>query len=724
MLNRSQQLFACVGVYLVASLLWFALGDALVDRLGLYDSSSAGRRRFEEYAFVLVSAAMFGVIAWRRAVLDRRSDMTVRRHLEESEARLRSLVQNSSDIISVVDEQGEVIFQTDAVSRLLGWNTADEDAGWYRVHEEDMPNLRTALAQARTRPGAEASFVYRCLHADGSWRWLESTAVNRQEDPAIGGVVIHTRDVTASRLAEERLRAETEFTNQIIDSLPGLFYAVEPSGKVVRANRAFATTLGYEVDGLDYKHPYDLFVEEDREKVAAAAARVFQQGSASIEASFRTAAGRTVPYSLTGMLIETSTGPLIVGTGLDISEQIASRQRIEELNRELHHRLGHITALREIDNAIVGSLDRSGLLDRILHQIGDRLRVDAASVLLYDEKVGRLRTGASIGLAQVTRENTDLALGEDLAGRAGLERRTVVATGRDRVANELSPARGLAQEGFEAYIATPLVAKGQLLGVLEVFSREEMERSDDWRDVLAALATQSALALENTNLVESLQRSNSEILAAYERTIEGWSRALDLRDEETEGHSRRVTEQTVRLAERLGIPDEDLVHIRRGALLHDIGKMGVPDHVLRKPGPLTDAEWELMKQHPDFAYELLLPIEFLRPALDIPYAHHERWNGTGYPRGLEGEAIPLSARIFAVVDVYDALTSDRPYRPAWERSRALAYLRDNTGILFDPAVVDEFLSMLCEESVSERPEVLRGLAQSRRNSLSRGSWSR
>src|SRR5690554_1085893 len=223
MLNRSQQLFACVGVYLVASLLWFALGDALVDRLGLYDSSSAGRSRLKEYAFVLVSAAMFGVIAWRRAVLDRRSDMTVRRHLEESEARLRSLVQNSSDIISVVDEQGEVIFQTDAVSRLLGWNTADEDAGWYRVHEEDMPNLRTALAQARTQPGAEASFVYRCLHADGSWRWLESTAVNRQEDPAIGGVVIHTRDVTASRLAEERLRAETEFTNQIIDSLPGLF---------------------------------------------------------------------------------------------------------------------------------------------------------------------------------------------------------------------------------------------------------------------------------------------------------------------------------------------------------------------------------------------------------------------------------------------------------------------------------------------------------------------
>src|SRR5690606_12353175 len=170
------------------------------------------------------------------------------------------------------------------------------------------------------------------------------------------------------------------------------------------------------------------------------------------------------------------------------------------------------------------------------------------------------------------------------------------------------------------------------------------------------------------------------------------------RSEETEGHSRRVTEQTVRLAERLGIPRDQLVHVRRGALLHDIGKMGVPDEVLLKPGPLTDAEWALMKRHPEFAYQLLLPIEFLRPALAIPYCHHERWDGSGYPRGLKGEEIPLPARVFAVVDVYDALTSDRPYRPAWTRERALAYIRDNAGSQFDPRVVEEFLRMMAEES--------------------------
>lgn len=424
---------------------------------------------------------------------------------------------------------------------------------------------------------------------------------------------------------------------------------------------------------------------------------VYQEGSARLEAAFVTADGREVPYSLTGRRVETANGPLMVGTGLDISERLQAQSRIEELNSELNHRLGHITALREIDNAIVGSHDRAALLGTVLRQLVERLQVDAASVLLFSPALGRLRVGASHGLAARAARGTDLGLGEGLAGRAGAERRAITVVGRERVAAGLVPARGLSDEGFEAYIATPLVAKGQLLGVLEVFEREHKEHTDDWHAVLSALAAQSALALENANLVESLQRSNSEILAAYERTIEGWSRALDLRDEETVGHSRRVTEQTVRLAERFGIAEEQIVHIRRGALLHDIGKMGVPDQVLLKPGRLDDEEWALMKQHPDFAYELLLPIEFLRPALDIPYGHHERWDGSGYPRGLKEDEIPLSARIFAVVDVYDALTSDRPYRPAWDRERALGYLKENAGVLFDPRVVQEYVCMLGDE---------------------------
>ncbi|MDD3699878.1 MAG: HD-GYP domain-containing protein, partial [Atribacterota bacterium] len=183
---------------------------------------------------------------------------------------------------------------------------------------------------------------------------------------------------------------------------------------------------------------------------------------------------------------------------------------------------------------------------------------------------------------------------------------------------------------------------------------------------------------------------------AYDTTIEGWAQALELRDRETEGHTRRVADLTVKLAQALGVKSEDLIHIRRGALLHDIGKMGIPDRILLKPGPLTPEEWEIMKKHPVYAWELLSPIKYLRPALDIPYYHHERWDGTGYPRGLKGEEIPLSARIFAVVDVWDALTSDRPYRPAWSQEKALQYIKEQSGHHFDPRVVEKFLGLLEE----------------------------
>lgn len=183
---------------------------------------------------------------------------------------------------------------------------------------------------------------------------------------------------------------------------------------------------------------------------------------------------------------------------------------------------------------------------------------------------------------------------------------------------------------------------------------------------------------------------------AYDATIEGWSRALDLRDKETEGHTQRVAAMTIDLARALRISNAELVHIRRGALLHDIGKMGVPDAILHKPGPLTDEEWVIMRKHPKLAYDMLSPIEFLRPALHIPGSHHEKWDGTGYPRGLSGEQIPLAARIFAIVDVWDALNSDRPYRDAWPQDKTLEHIRSETGTHFDPHIVDVFLKEISE----------------------------
>jgi putative two-component system response regulator len=191
-----------------------------------------------------------------------------------------------------------------------------------------------------------------------------------------------------------------------------------------------------------------------------------------------------------------------------------------------------------------------------------------------------------------------------------------------------------------------------------------------------------------------LQEAHSQLLGAYEATIEGWSRAMDLRDRETEGHSQRVTELTLRLAMARGIDTQELIHIRRGALLHDMGKLGIPDSILHKPGTFTAEEWVIMRRHPQLAYDMLHPVEYLHPALDIPYCHHEKWDGSGYPRGLKGDEIPLAARLFAVIDVWDALTSDRPYRRAWTNENALAYIREQSGKHFDPEIVDLFFKAI------------------------------
>ncbi len=202
---------------------------------------------------------------------------------------------------------------------------------------------------------------------------------------------------------------------------------------------------------------------------------------------------------------------------------------------------------------------------------------------------------------------------------------------------------------------------------------------------------QTALTTANATTIDELQRVVLYLIVSFDATLEAWAQAVDLRAKERAGHTQRVTELTLRLARAIGVPEEELVHVRRGALLHDIGKMGIPDRILLKPGALTDEEWEVMRRHPGYAYELLSPISFLRPALDIPYSHHEKWDGTGYPRGLQGEQIPLAARIFTVVDVWDALRSDQPYRPAWPEEKVRFYVREQVYAHFDPQVVEVFL---------------------------------
>jgi putative nucleotidyltransferase with HDIG domain len=250
----------------------------------------------------------------------------------------------------------------------------------------------------------------------------------------------------------------------------------------------------------------------------------------------------------------------------------------------------------------------------------------------------------------------------------------------------------LKAENVVAYFAVPLIIKGQVMGVLEICHRSPLDPNEEWLDFLRTLAGQAAIAIDTVHMFENLQRSTDELELAYDATIEGWSHALDLRDKETEGHTKRVTEMTVKLARTFGLNEGELMKVRWGALLHDIGKMGVPDAILLKPGALTKEEWVVMKRHPMLAYEMLSPIRYLHEALDIPYCHHEWWDGKGYPLGLKGEQIPLVARIFAVVDVWDALISDRPYRKAWSKEKVFEHIQSEAGTHFDPQVVKTFFA--------------------------------
>ncbi len=382
-----------------------------------------------------------------------------------------------------------------------------------------------------------------------------------------------------------------------------------------------------------------------------------------------------------------------------LSEMAGNAIQRVSLHSKTELQVQRLMALRDVDTAISSSMDLRITLDLLIEHLIIQLKVDAVAAAIFNPDLHQLTYSTGRGFRTVPIGRVNLPLNNSLGGRVVLTRQPLQFLDASEETDLLTTKPPFATEGFLAYIGLPLVAKGQVKGVLEVFHRHTLNPDEEWLDFLHTMAGQAAIAIDNAQLLESLQRSNQELAMAYDNTLEGWGRALELRDKETQGHTRRVTDLTVRLARLIGVPDQELIHIRRGVLLHDIGKMGIPDNILNKPGDLTDEEWAIMRQHPQYAHDLITPISYLRSAEDIPYAHHEKWDGSGYPRGLQGYDIPLAARIFAVVDVWDALTSDRPYREAWPKEKAVQYLRDESGKHFDPLIVEKFLGMLAEGGI-------------------------
>ena len=383
----------------------------------------------------------------------------------------------------------------------------------------------------------------------------------------------------------------------------------------------------------------------------------------------------------------------LITTLADIAGNAIYRSSLFQKNEEQIRRL---TTLREMDTAITSSLDLHITLDILTEHLTSKMSVSAARILVYNPNSQMLDSFTAVGFNNPASSRQPISIGDGLTSQILLSRKELFIKNIGDGTNLLPDY--LSSEGFKSYYAIPLFSKGSTRGVIETYFKDTFAPTTDWKDFLKTLAGQATIAIDNAQLFENLQRTNQELSLAYDTTLEGWGKALELRDKETQGHTQRVANLTLELARQMGIPESDITHIRRGTLLHDIGKMGVPDSILHKPGPLTDEEIAEMRKHPQYAYDLLSSITYLRPTLDIPYCHHEWWDGNGYPRKLKGEEIPLSARIFAIVDVWDALLSDRPYRKAWAEADVMKYITDLSDKQFDPQVVNEFKKLIGAKS--------------------------
>jgi PAS domain S-box-containing protein len=506
------------------------------------------------------------------------------------------------------------------------------------------------------------------------------------------------RWLSERKRVEDGLYHSEQYFRALYDEAPLAYQSLDANGRLIAVNQEWCDLAGYQKDEVIGRW-YGSFLVPAQQEHFHSRFDMFKQRGYVQGAEFEMVCknGETIFVSADGKVAHNLDGSF--RQTHCILSNITERKRAEA---KIEQQMRRLAALRTIDSAIQAKVSLQSVMRLILKQVTEQLEVRAAAILLYNPGENLLSYGFGRGFRTMLIEQSRVPLGQGLAGLIAQHRATMKS---DNLPNDTRFFRRelFQQEDFQVYFGTPLVAKGQLLGVLETFHSTPPQDEGEWREYLETLAGQAAIAMEDARMYEGMLRSNEILLQAYDETIRGWTYTLDLRDHETEGHSQRVTELTNRLAEKMGIAEEARRTIRWGALLHDIGKVGVPDHILLKAGDLTPEEWQVMVRHPQLAYDALSPIAFLRSALDIPYCHHEKWDGTGYPRGLRGEEIPLSARIFAVVDVWDALLSDRPYRKGWSPAEAKAYIADQAGRHFDPQVVCAFLALLEEEMPAQVP---------------------
>ena len=605
-----------------------------------------------------------------------------------------NMINSMAEGIVVQNTDGFFTFVNPATSAMTGY-PPEELIGshWTKFIPADQQEI--IKETDRRRLAGEASrYEIEFLHKSGKRIHQLVSGSPLFENGQFNGTMAVFMDITERKLTQEKIRRSEEQLAAVMDGSQLGFSDWNIQKGEIQRNERWAGMLGYTLHEIEstYDTWEELIHPDDRAR-ARQAVQDHLDGKTPIhhdEYRMRTKDGnyrwildhgRIIEYDAQGRPLR------MTATHTDITERKLAEQQIAS-------QFLRLKALHHIDTAIASNFDLRVTLGTLLDEVTSQLRVDAASICLFDKYMLTLEHMTGTGFYSGAGHSAKSKISESLAGRAVIERRMVHIPDLSAADIDSVNANRYRSEKFVSYYAVPLISKGQVKGVMELLQRAPLEVTSESMNFLETLAEQAAIAIDVSNLFSDLQKSNMELAMAYDATIEGWSRAMDLRDKDTEGHTLRVAEIAMLLADRLGISQEQQIRIRRGALLHDIGKLGVPDSILLKPGKLTDEEWEIMRQHPTLAYNMLQPIDYLGPSLAIPYCHHEKWDGTGYPRGLRGEQIPLDARIFAVVDVWDALRSERPYRAAWSQRQTFDYIREQSGTHFDPQIAEVFLDMI------------------------------
>lgn len=690
-------------LYTAIAALWILLSDQVLSRLLTNPQERAQWELYKGWAFVVVTGLMlYSLLRRELDALNHSQQKT-----QESEAKFRAVFEHSADA-NLLAYQGVFIDCNQSAVDLLGAENKLQLLGLSleELSPDIQPDGATSADTARQLIGEVLD-----QGTPRRFEWMMHTRSGHAfpAEVALARVILNNRpvlhiavhDLTERKEMEASLRQSQAWLQRVIETAPSGIILMGPNGQITYTNQAAEQILGLsrdEMRGMDFRAPKLKVATPEGQPIPAD-----QLPFANVWHTRQHVIGQELAISRPDgarRIISVNAAPMqergvILGVVISLDD-ITERK---ESQMEVERQLGRITALRSIDQAINSRQTLSAALDIFLTETMQQLAVDGAAVMCLEEDELTLTYVSGMGLVGKSLVGKQTQRDRSPAWQAVRQQQTLRLSGPSAIQalDTLEiPVTGL-DGAVREYFAAPLSAKGKTTGVLEIYHRQPLTPSPDWLQFLETLAGQAALAISNFSFYEGLRKSTLDLAEAYQATLAGWSKALELRDQETQGHSRRVTDLTLRLARKLGLSEEEMIHIERGALLHDIGKMGVPDIVLQKPQPLTEEEWQVMRMHPIYAYQMLIPIPYLHPALAIPFCHHEWWDGSGYPNGKKGEEIPLAARIFALVDVWDALRSDRPYRPAWPKEQVVEYIQDLKGRQFDPQLTDQFLQMMIEE---------------------------